>query len=77
MMQGSAEGHLHCFQIRLAGLLALGEDASQERGYFARDLVLDRLGRFFSSGVSVSSTVWMRQIFSLISNRSRLNSRNR
>jgi hypothetical protein len=29
MMQRSAEGHLHRFQIRLAGLLALGEDASQ------------------------------------------------
>jgi len=28
MMQGSAEGHLRRFQIRLAGLLALGEDAS-------------------------------------------------
>jgi hypothetical protein len=29
MMQSSAEGHLHGFQIRPAGLLALGEDASQ------------------------------------------------
>ena len=76
-MQSSAEGHLHRFQIRFAGLLALGEDASQERRYFARDLVLDRLGRFFSSGVNVSATGRARQIFSLTSNRSRLNSRNR
>ncbi len=77
MMQSSAEGHLHRFQIGLAGLLALRENASHERGYFARDLVLDRRRRFFSSGVSVSSTGRARQIFSLISNRSRLNTRNR
>ena len=77
MVQSSAEGHLYGFQIRLAGLFALGKDARQQRGYFARDLVLDRRGRFFSSGVSVSSTGRARQIFSLISNRSRLNSRNR
>jgi hypothetical protein len=77
MMESSAERHLHRFQIRLAGLLAFGEDASQEGGYFARDLVLDRLGRFFSSGVSVSSTGRVRQIFSLTSSRSRLSSRNR
>jgi hypothetical protein len=77
MLQGSAEGHLHCFQIRLASLLAVGEDARQQRSYFTRDLALDRLGRFFSSGVSVSSTGRARQIFSLISNRSRLSSRNR
>ena len=70
MMQGSAEGHLHRFQIRLAGLLALGEDASQQRGYFARDLVLDRLGRFFSSCVRLSSTVPNRQILSFTSNSS-------
>ena len=37
MMQSSAEGHLHRFQIRLAGLLAFGEDASQQRRYFARE----------------------------------------
>jgi hypothetical protein len=29
MMQSRAEGHLHRFQIRVAALLALGEDASQ------------------------------------------------
>jgi hypothetical protein len=77
MMQSSAQSHFHRLQIRLAGLLALGEDARQQRGYFARDFVLDRLGRFFSSGVSVSSTGRARQIFSLISNRLRLKSRKR
>ena len=75
VMQSSAESHLHRFQIRLAGLLALGEDATQQRGYFARDLVLDRLGRFFSSGVSVSSTGRARQIFSLSATKDRSNCR--
>lgn len=67
MMESSAEGHLDRFQIRLAGLMAFGEDASQQRSYFTRDLVLDRRGRFFSSDVSVSSTGRKAQIFSLTS----------
>jgi hypothetical protein len=77
MMQSRAESHLHRFQVRLAGPLALGEDASQQRRYFARDLVLDRRGRFFSSGVRASSTGRARQIFSLISSRSWLSFRKR
>jgi hypothetical protein len=56
LMQGGTEGHLHRLQIQVAGWLALGEDAAQQRGYFARDLGVDRRGRFFSSGVNVSST---------------------
>ena len=72
MMQSSAEGHLDRFQIRFAGLLAVGEDACQQRGYFARDLDLDRCGSFFSSGVNVSSTGRNAQIFSLISTTSPL-----
>ena len=75
MMQSSAKGHLHRFQIRFARSLALGEDASQQRGYFARDLVLDRLGRFFSSGVNVSGTGRARQIFSLSATKDRSNCR--
>src|SRR5436305_1435943 len=71
MMQGSAEGQFHRLQIRLAGLLALGEDACQQRGYFARDLVLDGLGRFFSCGVSLSSTGRARQSFSLTATKDR------
>ncbi len=46
-LQSGAKGHLHRFQIQLAGLFALGENAGQQRRSFARDLVLDRLGRFF------------------------------
>jgi len=37
-------------------LMALGEDAAEQRAYFARDLGVDRRGRFFTSGVSVPST---------------------
>jgi hypothetical protein len=71
-MQGGTEGHLHRLQIQVAGLLALGEDTVQQSGYFARDLGLDRLGRFFPSDVSVSSTGRNAQIFSLTSTTSPL-----
>ena len=74
-MQHGAQSHFHRLQIRLAGLFALGEDARQQRGYFARDLVLDRLGRFFSCGVSVSSVGRTRQSFSLTSTKDRSNCR--
>jgi hypothetical protein len=55
LMQGGTKRHLHCLQIHAAGLSALGKDTTQQRSYFARDLGLDRVGRFFSSVVSVSS----------------------
>ena len=64
---GGTEGHLHRLQIQVAGLPALGENTAQQRGYFARDLGVDRRGRFFSSGVNVSSTGRKAQIFSLTS----------
>ena len=66
-MHGGAECHLHRLQIHTASLIPLGEDAAQQRGYFAGDLRLDRRGRFFSSRVSVSSTGRKAQIFSLTS----------
>jgi hypothetical protein len=71
-MQGGTKGHLHRLQIQIAGLLALGEDTTQQRGYFARDLGVDRRGRFFSSGVNASSTGRNAQIFSLTSTTSPL-----
>ena len=77
LMHNGPESHLDCFQIQDAPLLPLGEDAAQQRGYFARDFLADRFGRFFSCGVSVSSTGRARQIFSLTSRSSRLNSRKR
>ena len=66
-MKGSAEGHFDRLQIGSASVFPLGKDTAQQCGYFARDLGLDRLGRFFSSGVSVSSTGRRAQICSLIS----------
>jgi hypothetical protein len=71
-MQGGPESHFHRLQIQAAGLLKLGEDAAQQRGYFARDLGVDGFRRFFSSGVSVSSTGRNAQIFSLTSTTSPL-----
>jgi hypothetical protein len=73
LMQSGAKGHLHRFQIHAASLPALGKDAARQRGYFARDLGVDRFGGFFSSGVSVSSTGRVRQIFSLTSTKDRSN----
>jgi hypothetical protein len=74
-MQSSAEGHLHRFQIGLAGMLALGEDTGKQRGYLARDLVLDCLGRFFSCSLKAgSATGRRRQIFSFTSRKARLSS---
>ena len=67
LRQGGTEGHLYRLQIQVAGLLALGEDTAQQRGYFARDLGVDRRGRFFSSGAHESSTGRNAQIFSLTS----------
>ena len=72
LMQGGTEGHLYCLQIQVAGLLAFGKDTAHQCGYFARDLGVDGLGRFFSSGVSVSSTGRNAQIFSLTSTTSPL-----
>ena len=72
LMQGGTEGHLHRLQIQVAGLLALGEDTAQQRAHFARDLGVDRRGRFFSSGAIVSSTGRNAQIFSLTSTTSPL-----
>jgi hypothetical protein len=67
LVHGRAKSRLHRFQISAPTAAALGEDAPEQRGYFPRDLRLDRLGRFFSSGVSVSSTGRKAQIFSLTS----------
>ena len=71
LMKSGAKAHLHRLQIEAAGLLSLGEDAAQQRSYFARDLLMDCLGRFFSCALSVSNTGRTRQIFSLTSTKDR------
>ena len=67
LVHGGAKGRLHSLQIDASTTVTLGVDALQQCGYFARDLRLDRLGRFFPSVVSVSSTGRRAQIFSLTS----------
>jgi hypothetical protein len=66
LMQGRPHRQLDGFQIETTGLAAAAEDDAQELVYFARDLALDRFGRFFSCGVcSVCSMGRKRQIFRL------------
>ena len=43
-------------QIESAGLAPLRKDKPQQRAYFPFDFLTDRFGRFFSCGVSVSSS---------------------
>jgi hypothetical protein len=66
-MHARAESRLDRFQVGAPTAVAFSEDPSQQCGYFPRDFGLDRLGRFFSSGVSVSSTGRNAQSFSLTS----------
>jgi hypothetical protein len=66
-MYGARSAISTASRSRAAGAFSAGEDAAQERGYFARDLRLDRRGGFISSGVSVSSTGRKVQILSLTS----------
>jgi hypothetical protein len=48
LVHGSPRGHLNRFQIYLAALSQASKDDRQQRSYFFGDLLLDRLGRFFS-----------------------------
>jgi len=47
------------------GLAAAGKDYLKQTVHFLGDFLLDRFGRFFSSGVKASSTGRSRQICSL------------
>ena len=67
VVHGGSQGHLGSLQIEAARLSALLEDHAQELVYFARDFPADRLRRFFSSGVKVSSMGRKRQICPLTS----------
>jgi hypothetical protein len=67
LMQGRTYHHLDGLQIETTRLAALRDDHTVELVYFSRDLLADRFGRFFSSGVRVSSTGRKRQICSLTS----------
>ncbi|MEO7142257.1 MAG: hypothetical protein ABI165_02010 [Bryobacteraceae bacterium] len=62
-MEGGPQGALYRFQVEAPGLPAFGENSAQQRGYLARGLRLDRVDRFFSSSVSVSSTPQRTNLF--------------
>ena len=70
-VQGRAHGHLRGFQIEAPRLAPILKNDPQEPIYFARDLLPDRLGRFFSCSLDSSSPSSGRnwQIFSLTSTR--------
>ena len=68
-MQRGAQRQLHCFDVPLTRLAPFGEDTGQQRVYFARDFLMDRSSRFFSSALHFSagfSTGRRRQILSLM-----------
>jgi hypothetical protein len=69
-----ANQHFDSLQIHTSRFHPIMQDDLQQALYFACDFVTDRLGRFFSSGLSVSSTGRARQIFSLVDTSSRLSS---
>ena len=56
VVHGRAHSHLDSFQIHKPSLAAGAEDDAQELVYFARDLLLDSFGRFFSWAVSWDSS---------------------
>ena len=70
-MQGGRHGHLDGFQVQAATVTAIVEDHAQKLVYFLRDLLLDRVPRFFSCAVGASSSTGRRrQICSLTSTNS-------
>lgn len=50
-MHRGTEAHLHSLQIYTACPFPLSKDAAEQRGYFARDLSLNRCGRFFGNNL--------------------------
>jgi hypothetical protein len=77
LMHGGTDRRFDGFRVEAADFAAPGEHSLQQLFYFVRDFLVDRCGRFFSSGDTESSTGRARQIFSLISNNSWLSCRKR
>jgi hypothetical protein len=65
-----AHQQLDGLQIDPAGLVPIAEDKLNDPAYFLGDFLLDRIGRFFSCAVKVSSIGRNLQIFSFTSNKS-------
>jgi hypothetical protein len=69
LLQGNPQGGFDRLQIRSAVFVTLGEDATQQLVYLARDLLMDCSSRFFSWSVQpprCCSTGRSSQIFWLI-----------
>ena len=67
-MRAFAHQHLDRFQIETTGSAAVGEDLFQQVVYFARNFLLDRVGRCFSCSDGVAGSagrIW--QMFPLTS----------
>jgi hypothetical protein len=67
LMHRRTHRHFDRFQVQASAFVTPGEDRAQQLLYLARDFLVDRLGRFFSSGESVSWTGRARQMFSFTS----------
>ena len=65
-----ANRHFDSFQVQASRLVAAREEDTQQLFYFARDLLTDGLGCFFSCGERASATGRARQIFSFTSSNS-------
>ena len=55
-MHRAASGRLDGFEIEAAAVAPPAEDDLEQPIHFLGDFLVDRFGRFFSWGVSVSST---------------------
>jgi hypothetical protein len=73
-MHRSPHGHFDRFQIESACFALILKDEPEYGGYFPFDLPMDGFRRFFSCGVSVSSTGRASQISSFVSIKVRLSS---
>src|ERR1039457_3284972 len=56
VVHGRAHSHLDGLQIQMPRPTATTKDDAQQLVYFARDFLLDRFSRFFSSGESTSGS---------------------
>ena len=73
-VHGTAHQPLNGFQIYLAGLAPIGENHLEQPVHFLTDFLLDDFRRFFSCGVSDSSTGRARQICSFTDTKARFHS---
>lgn len=71
-VHGGTGGGFDGFQVQKPGTAQTGEDYAEQLVYFPGDFLADRLGRFFSSEVRLSSIGRNRQISSLTSMKLRL-----